>query len=319
VTGVRVTLRNASGQYWSGSSRGSGFSSTFRQWDATLDNPSGTSTGWTWAWTPRAAGTYKVIVAAVDSSGNVDNTQPNVTFVVTTNPPDLTAPETTISLPNDGATLPGGPRPMSGTASDNAAISRVELTIQDTVSSQYWTGSAWSASPTPINATLSAPNTAATNWSYTFNGGVQSTFVVTAKAFDSSNNPDASPETRTFTLAGAPDTQAPVSAVTFPANNGAAGTAPVTITGTVTDNFSVASVRVLIRNNATNQWWNGTTGTWGPSVINNAVLVTPGATASDWSYTFNAPAPGSYGLQTRGVDEAGNVGALSLWRNFTVQ
>jgi Bacterial Ig domain len=109
--------------------------------------------------------------------------------------------------------------------------------------------------------------------------------------------------------------QAPATTVTFP-GGGSTTTSPVTITGNATDNVGVASVRVSIRNNTTLQWWNGSS--WGPFTYVLATLSAPGGSSTNWSYVFNPPSTGNFGLQVRSVDTSNNVGANTTWRNFTL-
>lgn len=314
---VRVALKRLSdGRWWSGSATGSGFSTSYKAFDATLDAPGAASTGWTWAWTPRAAGDYQILVEARDSSGNIDSTKPQVSFTVTSNPPDANAPETTLTSPADGASLPTGAVAITGGATDDTAVSAVRLTIQDTATSQYWNGSAWSATATTVAAALGSPNSPSSTWSYTFNSGAAGSYSVSAAATDTSNNADASPASVAFTTAGAADTTAPDGTLTAPANNAVLPLGPVAIGGNASDNTGVAKARVAIRNNATMQWWTGSG--WGTFRYIDATLASPGATSTAWSYTFNPPEAGSYGVMVQAVDGAGNVDATRPWRSFTV-
>jgi hypothetical protein len=321
VNRVRVSLKRLSNnQYWQGTSGGSGFGSTFRYWDATLDTPGGTSTGWTWSWTPRSStvpGDFQILVQAMDAAGNVDQSTPNVRFTVTNVPPDTVAPDTALSAPAEGSTLPTGPVVIGGTATDNLALGGVRVSIQDTGTGQYWTGSGWSATATTVNGTLASPGAATSNWSYTFNAPSAGSYAVTAAAVDSSNVVDSTPAgPLSFSTAGSPDTTNPgQTVVTSPAVN-STSPSPVTIVGTASDNVGVTSVRVYIRLNGTTTWWNGTS--FGAYTFVQATLASPGATTTTWSYTFTPPASGNYGLQTRAFDAAGNQGALSTWRNFNV-
>lgn len=317
VSTVKVALKRLSdGRYWSGSATGSGFSTAYKAFDATLDAPGGTSTGWTWPWTPRAAGDYQILVEARDAAGNIDSTKPQVSFTVTSNPPDLVAPETTVSTPADGASLPTGPVSITGGATDDTSVGGVKLTIQDTATSQYWNGSAWSAAAATVNATLATPNTTSSTWSYSFNSGTAGSYTVSAAATDASNNADATPAAVGFTTVGAADTVAPDGTLTVPAVNQVFPLGPVAMSGTATDNAGVGGVKVAIRNNATMQWWNGTG--WGAFQYVNTTVDTPGGTSTGWSYTFNAPAAGAYGVMVQAVDNAGNVDPTKPWRAFTV-
>ena len=144
-------------------------------------------------------------------------------------------------------------------------------------------------------------------------------YNVSATAVDASNNTDASPATRAFTLAGAPDTQAPAPTVTSPSRR---STRPSrcrrwTIGGNVTDNTGTTAVRITIQDTVSQA-----------VVDRNRVgrlhqrpddaRRSPGSTSTTWSYTFNPPAAGKYGYQVTAVDAAGNVSAKTAWRTVTL-
>ena len=316
VTSVKVALkRNSDGRWWTGTGS-TGFSTTYTQFDATLATPGGTTTGWSWDWLPKAAGAYTITVQARDAAGNVDSSTPNVVFNVTTDAPDTSAPETAITTPDDGATLPSGALTMTGTATDDKQVTGVRLSITNS-SNQYWTGSAWSTNPSTVNATVSGSGTPSATWSYAFTGTAGS-YTVSATAVDASNNVDASPAARSFSMAGAPDTTAPSPTVTSPApvNATVTGTS-VTIGGSVTDNVGTTAVRITIQDTVSKQWWTGSG--WGAFTNVPTVVVTPGSNSTTWSYTFTPPATGKYGYQVTAVDAAGNVSAKTAWRTVTMQ
>lgn len=317
VVAVRVAVRDvATGRWWSGSGS-TGFSSAFRWWESTLDAPGLTPTGWAWTWTPRVAGSYRILVQARDAAGNVDNSQAIVNFTVTTAAPDGNPPETEVTSPANSTTVPSGNLSIGGSATDDVGLAGVRVSIQDQNTLQYWTGSSWSASPVTVNATLGTPGGTASTWTYGFNAP-EGSFVVTATAVDTSSNSDQTPAASAFTASGAPDTQAPVTSVTIPAANQAFALGPVNMSGIVVDNVGATQVRVAIKNNALpagSNWWNGSG--WGAFTYVVATIDV-GGTNGAWSYTFNATASGNYGMYARAQDAAGNLGAWSTWRNFSV-
>lgn len=317
VTSVRIALRrNSDNRWWSGSGT-SGFSSGYVMHEAVLATPGGTSTGWTWDWTPRAAGLYTIVVEARDAAGNIDGTKPNVPFEVTSTPPDSTAPETVVVSPDEGATVATG-TPITGTATDDTSVTGVRLTVRN-AAGEYWTGSGWSPTATTVNAAVATPG-ASVEWAYSFGAGAGS-YTVEAAALDSSGNADASAATRSFVYEGTPpppDTTAPTPTVTSPSQLNATVPMPsVTIGGAVTDDVGTVSVRISIQDTVTKQWWTGTG--WGAFTSVVTVLAEPGARSSTWSYDFGPPAAGRYGYQVTAVDAAGNVSAKTAWRTVTLQ
>jgi Bacterial Ig domain len=120
-----------------------------------------------------------------------------------------------------------------------------------------------------------------------------------------------------FTQAAGADTSAPTATIGTPTVGQVLPNSPVTITGTATDNIGVTSARVAIyRSVAGGQYWNGTT--WQASnttVV--ATLATPGATTTNWTYTFNAPPGGVFAVAALTYDAANNYG-LAPYQNFSI-
>lgn len=80
IASVDVAVKNATTGQWlqANGTWGAGFA-----WlAATVDTVGATSTGWSYTWTPPAAGPYGTTVRAVDTSGNVDGVRPWVRFSV---------------------------------------------------------------------------------------------------------------------------------------------------------------------------------------------------------------------------------------------
>jgi hypothetical protein len=96
------------------------------------------------------------------------------------------------------------------------------------------------------------------------------------------------------------DTTAPVSSMTGPASGASVGAArQVTITGTASDTGGlVAAVEVSTDNG---QSWSPATGS-----------------PSGWSYSWRTPAPGTYTIRSRAVDDSLNVETAGAGRSVTV-
>ena len=315
VNSVRIALkRNSDGRWWTGAATGSGFGTAYTSFEATLASPGGTSTDWSWPWTPRAAGAYTVQVTARDASGNADNTIPSVVFNVTTETADTVPPDTAITAPDDGASVPTGPVTISGTATDDRTVSGVRVAITNGAGS-YWNGSAWSTTSSTVNATVSGASPSWT-WSYQLPSAAASagSYTVSATAVDGQNNADPTPATRSFSMVGAPDTTAPTVAVTTPSQLNALrpGATSVDIAGTASDAVGVTAVRITIQDTITKLWWTGSG--WGAITNIPTTLSDPGASSTTWSYTFAPPGAGKYGYQVTAVDGAGNVSAKTAWR-----
>jgi hypothetical protein len=139
---------------------------------------------------------------------------------------------------------------------------------------------------------------------------------VTVRAVDTSGNIDASPANRAITVAAVVDSVKPDTVVTAPAAN-ASVTAPVTISGTASDDHGVAEVRVAMKNKATGQWWDATTSTFGAYVENRATVTNAGDTNPTWELVTSPP-PAAYAVTVRAVDTSGNIDASPVNRPITV-
>jgi hypothetical protein len=238
-----------------------------------------------------------------------------------TPPPDTVAPTGAISSPSAGQAVPLGEVTISGTASDNQALGAayVALRRNDTNTWLRTDGSYGAFQWLP--ATLASPGATASTWSITRTLPAAGGYYVQLRVDDVAANQNATPKpTRSFTAAAGPsDVATPTGTVTAPANN-AVVAAPVTISGTATDDQGVASVKLGIKHNGTGLWWNGSG--WQATAIKvTAVLGTPGGTSTTWTYTLTGGGTGSQGFSTDITDTAGKLATGTgkpAWRSFTV-
>ncbi|MNC86540.1 hypothetical protein D3C83_22120 [compost metagenome] len=91
----------------------------------------------------------------------------------------------------------------------------------------------------------------------------------------------------------------------------------ISLSGNATDDRSVASVSVAIKNGTTNLWLR-TDGTWGLFQWLPASLTTPGGTSSAWTFPWAPPGTGSFTLQVKATDAAGNIDPTKPSVPFTV-
>jgi DNA-binding beta-propeller fold protein YncE len=235
-------------------------------------------------------------------------------------PPDTTPPDGLVTVPTPNQVLPAGLVTLSGTASDNVGVTDVKVAVKRTSDNKYLrangsfgNGFVW------LTATLAAPGAPSTGWSFSFTPPADGGYQLQVRTDDAATNTDPTRPIVNFSVAmGTPDTTAPDSTATSPVNASSFPVGPVGFAGNATDNVGVASVRLGIKNTATGQWWR-TNGTWGTYQALTATLASPGAAATGWSYTWTAPAPGSYGISVEARDAAGNVEpAPKPWVTFTV-
>jgi outer membrane protein assembly factor BamB len=124
-----------------------------------------------------------------------------------------------------------------------------------------------------------------------------------------------------FAPGGAPS-GIPQTAITSPANN-ATVTNPagnLTMSGGASDDIDVGSVLVGVKDKNSNRWWNGSTGTWVTSFVQNAAtLSSPGEMSTTWAFAFPAPtAGGSFLAQAEAVDGDGQHDSTPALVNFTI-
>jgi hypothetical protein len=322
VTSVRIAVKRVSDGRWLSSPTSSSFGTAFKWMETTLDVPSGTAVNWTWTWTapPSSGGAFQTLVEARDAVGNVDTSKPQVPFTTTTLPPDLTAPETTLSAPADTQSFDiAAGVAIAGDATDNIGVGGVRLTITNSAN-LTWTGSGWTSTGATVDATLATPAAVATGWSYSFKPPVAGTYTMTATARDIGGLADATPAGPvSFAVTGSvPDTVAPDATVTVPTNNQVLALSGATFTGNATDNIGVAGVKVAIRNRTTLKWWSGSTWVNNTFWLSGAVLSSPGSPVTGWSFSWTAPAAGLYAVTVRAEDAVPNQDATRPWINFSV-
>jgi hypothetical protein len=134
--------------------------------------------------------------------------------------PDAVAPSTAITAPADGATVSTGTVSVTATASDNVAVTAVDLQVDGTT----------------VATSATAPYTF--TWSAT--AGPHTLRTV---AHDAAGNTATSAEVHVTAVA--PDTTAPTAAITSPAD-GASVYGPTTVTATAADNTGVTSVDLTV-------------------------------------------------------------------------
>ncbi len=196
--------------------------------------------------------------------------------------PDTTAPSVTMTAPTENQTVSNTIN-VTATAVDNLAVSSSGVSF-------YLDGSS-----TPFSIDTSSPYQASWNTASVSNGS----HSIIARASDATGNVGSSPA-RSFTVSNTtPDTTAPLTAISNPANN-ATVSANITVTATATDAVGIARVELIIDGN---------------------VVATD--TTSPYSFLWNTSqyTNANHTLRTRAYDSAGNNSqstALSIIVNNVV-
>lgn len=179
---------------------------------------------------------------------------------------DTSAPSLAFSAPASGATV-AGTVTVSGTSSDNVAVSAVAVSVD---------GSAWQPATGTTSWTWSWSTTALANGSHT----------VSARATDSSGN--ATVASRSMTVSNpVPDTAPPTVSISSPIA-GSTDSGTVAVQGSAADNISVARVDVAVDGGA----WQAAGGS--PAAWN-------------WSWSTTALANGTHTITAQATDTSGNT------------
>ena len=246
-------------------------------------------------------------------------------FSFATAPPagDVTAPATAITAPAKNQVLDPATVTITGTATDNVGIGTVAVSIRNAVTGRYWNArdAVWGPAKTWNLAGYAGDPTTDVGFTFGFIGvGVGGSYIAQTKVTDTGGNATIG-STRPFSVgAGAPpDTVAPTATVLAPSRDAVVPAGPVTIGGQANDDVAVASVEIAIKDRTSGLWWNPGTGSWGSLMWMPSTLAAPGSPATTWSATWaGGQAGGSYFVQSRVRDTAGNADAVHATTRFTV-
>ncbi|MDD5485914.1 MAG: Ig-like domain-containing protein, partial [Methanocellales archaeon] len=184
-----------------------------------------------------ANGSNIIYARATDTSYNTGETSITVTY---NPPPDTTTPTISITCPASGQVFSTDTITVNGTASDNIALSKVEVKL-NSGSWQTATGTtSWSTSVTLANGSN----------------------IIYARATDTSYNTGETSITVTYNPP--PDTTTPTISITCPASGQVFSTDTITVNGTASDNIALSKVEVKLNSGS----WQTATGTtsWSTSV-----------------------------------------------------
>lgn len=204
-------------------------------------------------------GSHTILARATDTSGNTSSK--SMTVTVSNVAADTTAPAVSITAPVAGATV-SGTTTVTGTASDNVALARVEVAVD---------AGAWQTASGTSSWTSTVQSSAFTAGSHS----------ITARATDSSGNNSSTTVSVTVNNG---DTQPPSISIGLP-SAGASVQGGTYVRGSVSDNVSVARVDVQVDGGP----WQPATGTSGWVYLLNT------AAYADGPHTLTARATDSAG------------------------
>ena len=202
VATVEVAIQDSTTRLW-WDARIATWSPTKQWFTAGVSGADTTRVQW---WTPflgLANGRrYLVQSRAFDLTGAMSTTVSRAFSVQAAGPVDTTAPDTTITAPAPRSVVPAGTVAITGGASDDVAVTKVGVAVQDKTTSLWWNGStstwqtAWFFNP----ATLTPAQGPSTSWTYDLPGvSAGTSYAVTARASDAAGNVDGSRPSTSFT------------------------------------------------------------------------------------------------------------------------
>jgi alpha-tubulin suppressor-like RCC1 family protein len=169
---------NGTGQYWNGTA----WQSTYVTNPTTLTSAGNSSTGWTYNFNPpQTGGNYYFTAMALDTNNNYTFT-PFTPFKL----PDTTPPNATLNPATNSNTT--GTVTINGNATDNNSLYATYVAIYRVSDATYWNGTTWQPTFTTNTATMSAPGTTASAYSYFFTPPTPGYYLIAALPIDTNYN-----------------------------------------------------------------------------------------------------------------------------------
>ncbi|TMR06742.1 hypothetical protein ETD83_03495 [Actinomadura soli] len=199
VADVQVAIQNRTTKQWWHADGGWG---TFTRHPATRTGPSGSTswtindgrwtapqTGWSFSWTPPAAGDYGLQVTALDAAGQADATLPWLRFSSTPAPVDTVRPAASFTAPLADRTLTTGPIRITGAATDDVAVTALYLGVQNRDTGLWWQPTGGWGPYRRLTPTATGLRTPSVTWTYDWTppqtGG---RYLAHVEAFDAAGN-----------------------------------------------------------------------------------------------------------------------------------
>lgn len=299
---------------------------SFNTINAQLGAPSGGQTPWSLPVTIASAREMTVRARAVNTGGAQDPVK--ATKKIESFSFDDLPPSTSITSPSSFLQTSTS-FVLRGSATDDKGVAAVSLFIRDNDRGLYLTEDG-SLSPdySPFRIDVDDPGAVSTTWQYEVNLPNEGLWKVGATAIDSIGQPDTREAVRDYevdTSGQAPTvTIAQPVAVTPPTTSPTLTMAPggrVTFTGSATDDVSLATVEVSLRNSTTRENL-AADGSWGSDVIAGFHKISPAnldQASYNWSYTMPADlVPGTYTFQVRATDKQDLTTSSSMQGRITI-
>ncbi len=318
VTGVDIAIQNRDTGEWLQSDQTWG--GAYAPLEAILSDPNTPSTSWSFDWVPEP-GDYGVRAVARDLANNRDPDQHYTPFSIYDGPADGAEPATTVDNPAANAYVPALALEVTGSASDDVAVTDVQVAVQDRTTGEWLQpdGVAWSIQFASRPATLDAPGTTVSGWSWWWTPPLEGEYAIWAQTGDIAGKVDSTASyVPFFVYPGGLDDQPPTTVTSYPTANGLVANQDIAFSGTASDNRSVTDVYISMRNVDTGEWWQPGGGWAVDFAAFDAGLDNPGGVLTGWSYTWTPPGPGTYAVQAQARDLANQLDGVPPYTTFTV-
>ena len=230
---------------------------------------------------------------------------------------DTTEPDSSVTSPTNGETLTATAVVATGTATDDVGVAAVQVAVRDNDTGQWLRADGTFGNKQFVDAVVASPGAASTSWSFPIELS-EGNWAFQVRGEDTSGNRETTRPWVPFEIRLVSDDDVePDTSVASPVAGGVVNTTSVVVTGTSTDNVGVAGVQVAVRDQSTGLWLRAD-GTFGAKQFLDAVVDSPGAGSTDWSFPVSL-SQGSWAIQVRAEDNAGNRETTRPWVAFQVQ
>lgn len=293
--------------------------------NAVLASPGATTSDWSLTLTLDSNRSMEFMARTVGTNGTQDSSKDINKFESFSNAD--AAPRATFSTPAAGI-VPTTSFTVTGSATDDFGVQSLSYTVRDESNRYLQNDGSAQATYNSFGITPDVVGATNTTWSTEITVPSEGVWRMQVEVRDSAGQPSLDTFDRTWTVTStavsplvtitAPVTMTPPTAA---ATVSIAPGAPITFSGTASDDDSLRSVEIQLRNSSTREAL-ASDGTW--AVDNSAgwFRVTPAnlsAQSTNWTYTTNFTVrPGTYTFTVRSTDDLGltttstNQGRLTL-------
>jgi PKD repeat protein len=321
---VEVSLRNTSTRENLGNDCTWGTNVSAGQCRVSPVNISGSTYDWTYT-TPfdLSPGSYTFTVRGTDDLDLTTSSANQGRLTINAQIPGDLPPDTTMSFtaPTDESLALN----FTGAATDDRGVESVRVSLRDGDTGRYLQpNGTMAATFATLNATLTSPGAATTNWSLDVTLPGQGNWSFTAIAYDTAGQQDPSTTGATGSYRVYPNDGPPALSDTLgePDSGASFSEGKIVVTGRAEDapdaNASIARVEVAVVNSSGQ--YMSSTGTFTSTTpsFRTAFLNSPGSAGSNYSYTTPVIPAGTYSVIVRPVDVREQIGEARTATGVTV-